>query len=298
MKNIDKKDFSRIYELMSFDRSKTLYEMEENWNNLLNEATVPQGSYVRKEIEDSAKSEGINKTWEEITKEFGSDRKVGDNTMLYNAWVDGNWRPGQPVPQQYQTATYKARASNVVTTTTTTPPNGVQSGNVNQNIPDYGYENVALYGFAYYKQYLSQQSGNTSESQKYGKLAKYFYELSGNKAVDMKSYGIDQKIIDDFITEFATEIKNKNGFYDAVKIGGDAIYNYGSKGVQQLVDVLTNPSKAKNLTGDDDNNGTPSNKVTPEKTNDNQVQDRTFNFDVSDSNSVDASKFFTTFFGK
>ena len=57
MKNIDKKDFSRIYELMSFDRSKTLYEMEENWNNLLNEATVPQGSYVRKEIEDSAKSE-------------------------------------------------------------------------------------------------------------------------------------------------------------------------------------------------------------------------------------------------
>ena len=56
MKNIDKKDFSRIYELMSFDRSKTLYEMEENWNNLLNEATVTQGSYVRKEIEDSAKS--------------------------------------------------------------------------------------------------------------------------------------------------------------------------------------------------------------------------------------------------
>jgi hypothetical protein len=119
MENINKKDFSRIYELMSFDRGKTLYEMEQKWDNILSEAQVPAGSYVRKEIENSAKSENINKTWAEIKQDFGSNGTETDNIKLYNAWVDGKWRPGAAVPSQYQTTTYKSKSNQVTTTTTT-----------------------------------------------------------------------------------------------------------------------------------------------------------------------------------
>lgn len=124
MENINKKYFSRIYELMSFDRKKTLFEMEQKWDNLLNEAKVPEGSYVRKEIETSAKSENINKSWVEIKQEFGSNGSTKDNIMLYNAWVDKKWRPGQPIPTGFETDTHKNRVNTTPTTTTTTTNNG------------------------------------------------------------------------------------------------------------------------------------------------------------------------------
>jgi hypothetical protein len=40
MNTINKKDFSRIYELMSFEKGKTLFEMEQKWDNLINENII------------------------------------------------------------------------------------------------------------------------------------------------------------------------------------------------------------------------------------------------------------------
>ena len=123
MENINKKDFSRIYELMSFDRGKTLFEMEQKWDNLLTETKAPSGSnpkeYVKIDIEKSAKSENITKTWQEIKKEFGSKGDYDDNITLFRAWMDKGWRPGNPIPTGYETDTYKSKTNSSTTTTTT-----------------------------------------------------------------------------------------------------------------------------------------------------------------------------------
>jgi hypothetical protein len=43
-----------------------------------------------------------------VQDEFGSTGLKSDNTKLKNAWDEG-WRPGQEVPEKYQTATHKAK---------------------------------------------------------------------------------------------------------------------------------------------------------------------------------------------
>lgn len=47
-------------------------------------------------------------SWDTVKDDFGSDGSITDNTLLKNAILDG-WRPGMPVPIQYQTETYKKR---------------------------------------------------------------------------------------------------------------------------------------------------------------------------------------------
>jgi Ni/Co efflux regulator RcnB len=53
---------------------------------------------------DKVKREGMD--WNLVKTEFGSSGTEQDNTLLNQAWTKG-WRPGQVVPQEFQTKTYK-----------------------------------------------------------------------------------------------------------------------------------------------------------------------------------------------
>jgi hypothetical protein len=298
MKNFDKKEFSRIYELMSFDRGKTIYEMEQKWNNMLNEATVPQGSYVRKEIEDSAKKENINKTWVEIKQEFGSNGTETDNIKLYNAWVDGKWRPGNAVPEQYQTDTYKSKPSSAAVATSSGNTQNATKDGTDQEIPDYGYSAVALYGYAYYMQFISQQQADTINSQKYGKLVKYFYNLANNKPSKITDFGLDQKTITDFVADFAKQIKSNSNFLNVAEASGQMLIDYGKGGVTKAVEMLKNPSEADINDGNENTNANPpSNKVVAGKDIKDKDVTRDFSLNLSDPSKINADTLYNTFFG-
>lgn len=49
--------------------------------------------------------------FEQIKKIFGSSGNYNDNKMLEKAWQKG-WRPGKPIPNEYQTDLYKKNTSN------------------------------------------------------------------------------------------------------------------------------------------------------------------------------------------
>jgi hypothetical protein len=61
---------------------------DENWN---------------KNIKSIIEDEGFK--WDSVKKVFGSSGSSEDNTKLKNAWLNG-WRPGDKVPQKYQTKLY------------------------------------------------------------------------------------------------------------------------------------------------------------------------------------------------
>lgn len=46
--------------------------------------------------------------WESLKSEFGSDGSANDNNLLKQAFLLG-WRPGMPIPTEFQTTTYKQR---------------------------------------------------------------------------------------------------------------------------------------------------------------------------------------------
>jgi hypothetical protein len=46
--------------------------------------------------------------WESLKSEFGSDGSANDNNLLKQAFLLG-WRPGMPIPTEFQTTTYKKR---------------------------------------------------------------------------------------------------------------------------------------------------------------------------------------------
>ena len=261
MENINKKDFSRIYELMSFDRGKTLYEMEQRWDNILSEAQVPAGSYVRKEIENSAKSENINKTWAEIKQDFGSNGTETDNIKLYNAWVDGKWRPGVAVPSQYQTTTYKSKSNQVTTTTTSTP-------NANNSVK-LKYDANALLAYAVEKREQALKPGGDINSiDKYGALALYFQDVRDNKAQDVTKYRLSQSGVDSFIAEFEKMIAGDN----------TKLQQYIDKGKGITVQMVGNEFQVKTnstgktttLSGDKNNDGVVDSKdLAPDQKMDN-----------------------------
>lgn len=55
-----------------------------------------------------SEKEGLN--WEFVRQSFGSSGSKEDNILLNNAWKKG-WRPGQVVPGEFQTNTYKENFS-------------------------------------------------------------------------------------------------------------------------------------------------------------------------------------------
>lgn len=216
MENINKKDFSRIYELMSFDRGKTLYEMEQKWDNLLTETKAPSGSnpkeYVRMDIEKSAKSENITKTWQEIKKEFGSKGDYDDNITLFRAWMDKGWRPGKSIPTGYETDTYKSR-TNSASGTTSGSTSGTTSGSTSgatQTVKLKYDANALLYYAMERRKKSMEPGGDLDNSEKYGNLALYFQDVRDGKAQDVTKYKLTQADVDTFISEFEKMIAGNN----------------------------------------------------------------------------------------
>jgi hypothetical protein len=63
---------------------------------------------IRQLIEKDINNEKLWLTWTQVKERFGSSGQASDNQLLYKAWKSG-WRPGQEVPVQYQTPTYKQK---------------------------------------------------------------------------------------------------------------------------------------------------------------------------------------------
>jgi LysM repeat protein len=209
MENINKKDFSRIYELMSFDRGKTLYEMEQKWDNILNEDAAPggltgtwdaatntytiaKGDYLSK----IAKAFGVD--WKKMYEDNKSTLKSGDPNLVY---------PGEKVV---------ITGSSVSTeTTSTTTTSTTASPNANSTVKLKYDANALLYYAMERRKKSMEPGGDLANSEKYGNLALYFQDVRDNKAQDVTKYKLTQADVDTFISEFEkmiagnTELLNK-----------------------------------------------------------------------------------------
>ena len=210
MENINKKDFSRIYELMSFDRGKTLYEMEKKWDNILNEETAPgglkgawdpatktytiaKGEYLSK----IAKAFGVD--WKKMYEANKSTLKSGDPNLVYvGEKLVINDFGGESSATTATTATTASTSASTATTVTLK------------------YDANALLYYAYERRKKSMEPGGDLEnSEKYGNLALYFQDVRDNKAQDVTKYKLTQADVDKFISEFEkmiagnTELLNK-----------------------------------------------------------------------------------------
>ena len=82
---------------------------------------------IRQLIERDIATEKLGLTWAQVKGSFGSTGQGAENQMLYKAWK-GGWRPGQPVPDQFQTPTYKQKVTQTTSGTTSGVTSGVTSG--------------------------------------------------------------------------------------------------------------------------------------------------------------------------
>jgi len=207
MENINKKDFSRIYELMSFDRGKTLYEMEQKWDNILNEETAPgglkgawdpatktytiaKGEYLSK----IAKAFGVD--WKKMYEANKSTLKSGDPNLVY-------------VGEKLVINDFGGASSATTATTASTSASTATTVTLK-------YDANALLYYAYERRKKSMEPGGDLEnSEKYGNLALYFQDVRDNKAQDVTKYKLTQADVDKFISEFEkmiagnTELLNK-----------------------------------------------------------------------------------------
>ena len=74
---------------------------------------------IRQLVEKDIATENLGLTWAQVKQSFGSTGQAAENQMLYKAWK-GGWRPGKPVPDQFQTPAYKQNNQNASGSTTTT----------------------------------------------------------------------------------------------------------------------------------------------------------------------------------
>lgn len=120
MKNIKQtlsEELNKMQFLLGYQRGMVISEQKQN---------------IRQRVE----SEGFN--WVNVKSEFGSSGTLNDNTLLSRAWSAG-WRPGNPVPDNFQTPAYKQKALTTATTTvpsttvTTTVPATVVAGSDQAN---------------------------------------------------------------------------------------------------------------------------------------------------------------------
>jgi LysM repeat protein len=207
MENINKKDFSRIYELMSFDRGKTLYEMEKKWDNILNEETAPgglkgawdpatktytiaKGEYLSK----IAKAFGVD--WKKMYEANKSTLKSGDPNLVY-------------VGEKLVINDFGGSSSSTTESTASTSASTATTVTLK-------YDANALLYYAYERRNKSMEPGGDLEnSEKYGNLALYFQDVRDNKAQDVTKYKLTQADVDKFISEFEkmiagnTELLNK-----------------------------------------------------------------------------------------
>jgi len=82
-----------------------------------------QATTIRGKVEADIAKENLGLTWAQVKQSFGTtgqgQQGAIENQSLYRAW-QGGWRPGKPVPEQFQTPSYKQAAQAGVVTTTTT----------------------------------------------------------------------------------------------------------------------------------------------------------------------------------
>ena len=260
MENINKKDFSRIYELMSFDRGKTLYEMEQRWDNILNEDAAPggltgtwdaatntytiaKGDYLSK----IAKAFGVD--WKKMYEENKSNLKSGDPNLVY---------PGEKVV--ISGSSVSTETTSTVTTSTTLNPN---------NTVKLKYDANALLAYAVERrQQAMKPGGDIDNIDKYGALALYFQDVRDNKAQDVTKYRLSQAGIDSFIAEFEKMIAGDNA----------KLQQYIDKGKNTTVQMVggefqvktTTSGDSKKLSGDVNGDGVVDSKdLAPDQNMDN-----------------------------
>ena len=206
MENINKKDFSRIYELMSFDRGKTLYEMEQKWDNILNEETAPGG--LKGAWDPATKTYTIAKGeyLSKIAKAFGVDWK-----KMYEA-NKSNLKSGDPNLVYVGEKLIISDAEGSLTSTASTASTSASTATT----VTLKYDANALLYYAMERRTKSMEPGGDLEnSEKYGNLALYFQDVRDNKAQDVTKYKLTQADVDKFISEFEkmiagnTELLNK-----------------------------------------------------------------------------------------
>jgi hypothetical protein len=147
-------------------------------------------------------------------------------------------------------------------------------------------------------QFMSQGKGETINSQKYGKLAKYFYNLANNKPSKITDFGLDQKTITDFVADFAKQIKSNSNFLNVAEASGQMLIDYGKGGVTKAVEMLKNPSEADINDGNENTNANPpSNKVVAGKDIKDKDVTRDFSLNLSDPSNINADTLYKTFFG-
>lgn len=204
MENINKKDFSRIYELMSFDRKKTLFEMEQKWDNLLNEEAAPGG--LKGNWDPATKTYTIakNEYLTKIAKAFGVDWK-----KMYEA-NKANLKSGNPnlvyVGEKLIISDYQGGGTTTdsSTTTTTTVASNTQTVKLK-------YDANALLYYAMERRLKSKEpGGDLDEMEKYGNLALYFQDVRDGKAQDVTKYNLTQADVNTFISEFEKMIAGNN----------------------------------------------------------------------------------------
>lgn len=201
MENINKKDFSRIYELMSFDRKKTLFEMEQKWDNLLNEEAAPgglkgnwdpatktytiaKGEYLIK----IAKAFGVD--WKKMYEANKSTLKSGDPNLVY---VGEKLIISDAEGSSTSTASTASTSASTATTVTLK------------------YDANALLYYAMERRKKSMEpGGDLDNSEKYGNLALYFQDVRDGKAQDVSKYKLTQSDVDTFISEFEKMIAGNN----------------------------------------------------------------------------------------
>jgi LysM repeat protein len=249
MENINKKDFSRIYELMSFDRKKTLFEMEQKWDNLLNEDAAPgglkgnwdpatktytiaKGEYLSK----IAKAFGVD--WKKMYEANKSTLKSGDPNLVY---------VGEKLVINDFGGDSSATTDSTVTSASTASTVTLK------------YDANALLYYAMERRKKSMEpGGDLDNSEKYGNLALYFQDVRDGKAQDVSKYKLTQADVDTFISEFEKMIAGNN----------DLLNKYIENGKNTTVTNIAGRLEFKTKTsstvpGDINNDGVVDGKDTP-----------------------------------
>ena len=199
-------DITRILELMSFDRSKTLYEMEQKWDNLLNEEAAPGG--LSGEWDPSTKTYTIAKGdyLSKIAKAFGVDWKkmYEDNkSSLKSGDPDLVYAGEKVIINDYGDS---SNQSSDATTDSTTVTQGATS-----------YDPNALLYFAIEKRKLAIESQNMADAEKYGNLIEYYNELRTNPNAKPKNADDVKKFEEEFKNHVGTDQNTINHYTEMGK---------------------------------------------------------------------------------
>ena len=208
MENINKKDFSRIYELMSFDRKKTLFEMEQKWDNLLNEDAAPGG--LKGNWDPATKTYTIakNEYLSKIAKAFGVDWK-----KMYEA-NKSTLKSGDPnlvyVGEKLVINDFGGDSSATTDSTVTSASTASTSASTASTVTLKYDANALLYYAMERRKKSMEPGGDIANSEKYGNLALYFQDVRDGKAQDVTKYKLTQADVDTFISEFEKMIAGDN----------------------------------------------------------------------------------------